>query len=118
CELTIDGEDHSGQFLLLEVMNTKSNGPNLYLATDADPGDGYLDIVAVTEENKAKFGKYIADKLEGIEEPFDFTRFRGKNISISWPGTHLHADDEVIKLKKSQEIKIELKEGLLQFLVE
>ncbi|HYF32982.1 MAG TPA: diacylglycerol kinase family protein [Chitinophagaceae bacterium] len=117
CSLTIDGVDYSGEFILLELMNTKSIGPNLFLAPDADPGDGLLEIVAVTENNKKKFVEYIANKLKGKEAPFDFSHFRGKNITIRWQGTHVHVDDEVIKIEKGQEIKVELKEGLLQFLV-
>lgn len=117
CTLNIDGEDYSGQYILLEVMNTKSIGPNLFLAPDADPGDGILEIVAVTNENKDAFERYVAGKIKGEELPFDFTHFRGKNISLSWEGTHMHVDDEIIKIKKEQEVKIELKEGLLQFLV-
>lgn len=117
CKLNIDGKDYSGQYLLLEVMNTKSIGPNLFLAPDADPGDGMLEVVAVTNENKDAFESYVSGKLNGEERPFDFTHFRGKNISLNWEGTHVHVDDEVIKIKKEQEVKVELKEGLLEFLV-
>ena len=117
CQLNIDGDDHSGHYLLLEVMNTKAIGPNLFLAPDADPGDGLLEIVAVTENNIEAFKKYIEGKLNGDEPSFDFTHFRGKNLSISWEGSHVHVDDEVIKVKKEQEIKIELRSGLLEFLV-
>ena len=117
CELKIDGVDHSGQYILLEVMNTKSIGPNLFLAPDADPGDGILEVVAVTEENKDAFERYVAGKINGEERPFDFTHYRGKSISLKWEGTHIHVDDEVIKIDKEEEVKVELKEGLLQFLV-
>src|SRR6185436_6900115 len=32
CHLTIDGVDHSGKFLMTEIMNTKLIGPNLFLS--------------------------------------------------------------------------------------
>lgn len=117
CKLEIDGKDYSGQYILLELMNTKSIGPNLFLAPDADPGDGLLEIVAVTNENKEAFERYVAGKINGEELPFNFTHYRGKRISLSWEGTHIHVDDEVIKIKKEHEVRVELKEGLLQFLV-
>ncbi|ANE51456.1 diacylglycerol/lipid kinase family protein [Flavisolibacter tropicus] len=117
CQLQIDGIDHSGQFILLEVMNTKSIGPNLFLAPDANPDDGVLDIVAVTEADRATFQQYIADKINGEERPFNYTRFQARSVAITWEGTHLHVDDEVIKMKKEQAIKIEVKEGLLPFLI-
>jgi diacylglycerol kinase (ATP) len=37
--ILIDGNDHSGKFLLAEVMNSRSIGPNLLLSPNADPGD-------------------------------------------------------------------------------
>ncbi|HZG00055.1 MAG TPA: diacylglycerol kinase family protein, partial [Chitinophagales bacterium] len=55
CKLTIDGEDHSGKFILAEILNIKSIGPNLYLAPDADAGDGLFDVVLIPEEDKRLF---------------------------------------------------------------
>ena len=45
CHLEINGEDHSGKYLLAEVMNIRSIGPSLLLAPDADPGDGEMEVV-------------------------------------------------------------------------
>ena len=39
-ELTLDGEDLSGEYILLQVMNIQHIGPSLHLAPDAEPGDG------------------------------------------------------------------------------
>lgn len=41
--------DISGHCLLLEAMNIGFVGPNLNLAVGADPNDGGLDVVLVTE---------------------------------------------------------------------
>lgn len=117
CQLQIDGKDYSGLYLMAEVMNTRSIGPNLFLAPDAHPDDGVLDVVLVSERDKDKFATYIQHKLEGIEDPADFTIVRGKKIVIAWDGTHVHVDDEVVKIKKEQAVEIEIKEGLLEFLV-
>lgn len=117
CQLQIDGEDHSGHYLLVEVMNTRSIGPNLFLAPDARPDDGHFDVVLISTEDKDKFASYVAGKLKGIEAPADFTIVSARNITISWEGTHVHVDDEVVKIKKETEVEIEIKEGLLEFLV-
>jgi diacylglycerol kinase family enzyme len=117
CILEIDGVDHSGTYLLAEIMNTQSIGPNLFLAPQADPGDGHLEVVLVPEHDREMLAAYVRHKINGIEEDYDFHSITGKNIRISWEGTHVHVDDEVVKLKKSSEVKIELKEGLLEFLV-
>ncbi|MCU7550671.1 diacylglycerol kinase family protein [Chitinophagaceae bacterium LB-8] len=117
CMLEIDGVDHSGNFLLAEIMNTRSIGPNLFLAPQADPGDGHLEVILVPEHDRKKLAAYVQHKINGIEEDYDFHSITGKNIRISWHGTHVHVDDEVVKLKESSEIKIELKQSLLEFLV-
>jgi diacylglycerol kinase (ATP) len=117
CNLKIDSVDHSGKFLLVEIMNTRLIGPNLFLSPHGDPGDGQFEIILIPENDKEKLASYISDKLKGIEVPYIFNQIKAKNITISWEGTHLHVDDEIIKIEKGKEIEIELREGLLEFLV-
>jgi diacylglycerol kinase (ATP) len=117
CELYIDGEDHSGRYLLAEVMNTKSIGPNLFFAPEGDPGDGSFDVVLIPEADKEKFSDYVKQKLEGNEVSYDFHSVPAKKIRISWQGTHVHVDDEIIKLEESAEVEAEIKPALLDFLL-
>jgi diacylglycerol kinase (ATP) len=117
CELKVDGTDHSGKFLLVEIMNTRLIGPNLFLSPHGDPGDEQFEIILIPEKDKDKLASYVADKIKGIEEPYSFDQLKAKNIKISWEGTHVHVDDEIIKIDKYEKIKIELREGLLEFLV-
>jgi diacylglycerol kinase (ATP) len=117
CELNVDGHDHSGKFLLAEIMNTRLMGPNLFLSPHGDPGDGQFEIILIPEEDKEKLASYVAEKINGVDIPYTFRQLNGKNIEISWEGTHVHADDEIIKTAKNEKIKIELREGLLKFLV-
>lgn len=117
CRLVTDGIDHSDKFLLVEIMNTQSIGPNLVLAPYAATDDGHLDVVLVPEKDKEKFAAYILNKINGEEEAYKFPCIKAKKIEISWEGTHMHADDKVIRSEKNTEVTIELKEGLLEFLV-
>ena len=117
CHLVIDGVDHSGTFLMTEIMNTKLIGPNLFLSPHGDPGDGEFEVIMIPEKDKEKLAAYIADKLKGIEVPYTFHQLKAKEIAISWEGTHLHVDDEVIKVEKGVKIEIELRKGLLEFMV-
>ena len=43
-EITLDGKDFSGEYILVEVMNIQYIGPSLHLAPSADPGDGQLEV--------------------------------------------------------------------------
>jgi diacylglycerol kinase (ATP) len=118
CNLKIDGHDYSGNYLLVEIMNTKSIGPNLLLAPNADPGDGLFNVIMIPEADKENFAAYTMNRINKKEESYEFPEVKGKEISVSWDGTHVHVDDEVIKLKKNTRVKIEMRKGLLQFLID
>jgi diacylglycerol kinase (ATP) len=117
CSLFVDEKDHSGEFLLLEVMNTRSIGPNLNLAPEADAGDGEFDVVLIADKQRQLLAEYVAKKMEGIEVPFDFPLLKAKKVKIFWEGKHVHVDDEYYKMEEPVQIKIELREGLLEFLL-
>lgn len=117
CKIQIDTIDCSGEFLLVEVMNIRSIGPNLHLAPDADPGDGKFDIVLITENQRKHLAEYVRNKIDGLEVPFDFPLLKGKSLQIHWNGKHIHVDDEYHKADKPVSIRIELRQGLLDFLV-
>jgi len=117
CHLIIDGADHSGKFLMTEIMNTNLIGPNLFLSPHGDPGDGEFEVIMIPEEDKDKLAAYISAKLKGVDVPYTFHQFKAKEITIKWEGTHMHVDDEIIKIDKDVEIEIELRKGLLEFMV-
>jgi diacylglycerol kinase family enzyme len=98
-------------------MNTKSIGPNLFLAPKADPGDGLFNVTLIPEADKEKFASYITSRINNKEESHSFLEIKGKEIAASWDGTHVHVDDQVMKVKKNIEIDIELKHDLLHFLI-
>jgi diacylglycerol kinase (ATP) len=117
CKLKIDDKDYTGKFLLVEIMNTSSIGPNLQLAPFADPGDEFFEVILITENQREEFASYVKGKLEGkVEAPF-FTAFKAKKLQIYWDGTALHADDEHILLDEPADVKIEVQSGLLDFLI-
>jgi diacylglycerol kinase (ATP) len=117
CKVTIDGADYSGKFLLAEVMNTQSIGPNLNLAPFADPGDGVFEVILISERQREEFATYVHNKLHGLEQPAIFNILKAKNLDIYWEGTLLHVDDEIIQLDMPAEVKIKIQEGVLEFLV-
>ena len=117
CKITVDGADHSGDFLLAEVMNSQSIGPNLDLAPFADPGDGVLEVILIAERQRQEFADYVLNKLHNVEQSPIFNILKAKNLDIYWEGRLMHVDDEIFQLDKAKEIKIKLQEGVLQFLV-
>jgi len=116
-QLEVDGIDRSGKYLLAEVMNIRSVGPNLLLAPDADPGDGELEVVLVPESQKEEFANYVMSKLNGVENSFAFNTIKAKTIRMHCDGVHVHIDDELIRIEDAVEIKVHVFDGLLKFFV-
>lgn len=117
CRLQVDDIDCSGEFLLVEVMNIRSIGPNLHLAPDSDPGDGQFDVVFVTERQRAALADYVHNKMQGVDVPFDFPGLKAQRLVVRWDGKHAHVDDEYCKIDPPAAIRIELRHGLLDFFI-
>lgn len=92
--LRLDGADLSGRYLMVEAMNIRHVGPNLFLAPDADPGDGLLDLVLLTEDRRAEFGRYLEDRLDGKQDAPLLPVWRGRRLEFDWAGPTLRFDDE------------------------
>jgi len=117
CELIIDGEDHSGEFLMAEIMNTRFIGPNLFLSPYGHPGDGRFEVVLIPGDDQRKFGAYIDSKLQDEEVTFKFVTIKAENIQIKWKGKHVHIDDEVISLKEKAPVHVRVQKEALVFLI-
>jgi diacylglycerol kinase (ATP) len=83
AEVTLDGQDLSGRYLMLEAMNIRHIGPNLLLAPDADPGDGYLDLVMVEDSQREELAGYFEYRLEGKQDAPLLPVRRGKHLRVN-----------------------------------
>jgi diacylglycerol kinase family enzyme len=93
--LNLDGNDLSGQYVMLEAMNMAMTGPNLRLSPDADPFDGLLDIVLVKPDEKVNLFEYMKRNQDGnLEELQNVQRLQGKRLELVWTGFPTHIDDE------------------------
>ena len=63
CTIDLDGEQVSGKYILVEVMNIPYTGPNMDLAPHANPEDTYLDIVMVREDERESLGSLVCMRL-------------------------------------------------------
>jgi diacylglycerol kinase family enzyme len=116
CYMEVDGNVYSGRFLLLEIMNIRSIGPNLFLAPGADLADRQLEIVMARAHEKEKVLDYLWHKLQFNEDICLLQTIKGKHIKLQWYGGHLHADDKLLSIPVSAELEIGVREGTLQFI--
>jgi diacylglycerol kinase (ATP) len=87
----LDGRDLSGAYLLLEAMNIRCAGPNLWLAGQARAGDGKLEIVRALERDRPA--------LVALADAFGTSRAtlateRGSRLRFWCTAEELHVDDE------------------------
>jgi diacylglycerol kinase family enzyme len=92
--LTIDGARITGEFLLVEVLNTRAVGPNLVLAPDASPSDGFLSVVVAAEGERRELAEYLQSRIDGRECRLRLPARRAREVTIE-PCDLLHVDDEV-----------------------
>jgi len=117
CKVKVDGIEYCGKFLLAEVMNIRSIGPNLNLAPFADPGDGYFEVILIPEEKRTDFLRYLETKADDRERLTFFHTIKANKLQMRWRGRALHIDDELIKADKPISLDVILQHDALRFLV-
>lgn len=114
--VTLDNQNLSGRYLLMEAMNIGLIGPNLCLAPQADPGDGYLELVLLGEEERDVFSSVLAGDLPQKELPNVLRVASGKKLEVNLEEALVHIDSE-LETGVSGSIEITLKAQVLDFLV-
>ena len=99
---TLDGKDISGRYVLLEALNLRYVGPNLHLAPDSQPGDGYFEVVFVTEAERPRLVQYLDKWQENRERLAVLPSRRGKRLALEWTGFELHIDDKLQPKKNAK----------------
>ncbi len=95
--INLDGQDLSGSYLLLEVMNTPTVGLRFMLAPDAIPDDGLFDLVLIHANQRENYLQYMTGVLMGNLDHFpNVSVQRGRHLEIAWRGFPLHLDAKVV----------------------
>jgi diacylglycerol kinase (ATP) len=116
--IIIDGVPNTDHYIMIEVMNISSIGPNLNLSPKSDPGDGEFELVMIPENQRDEFASYISYKMSGIEKTFVPIIIKGKKITIATPAGYMHTDDELKFLKKPKNLTIAPEPGMMKFFVQ
>jgi diacylglycerol kinase (ATP) len=95
CQLLLDDAPEDGEFLLLEVANIGRIGPRLDLAPDAEPGDGYLDVVWVRREQRKEWLSYLKQLKKNGQTAAPVEHRRCRQITLSRSTASLHVDGKV-----------------------
>jgi len=104
--LRIDGKPLDGEFLLVEVLNTRAVGPNLELAPDASCTDGLLTVVTAREHDRRAIAAYIADRLGGRQSRLELPAEPAHCVDIAGPDA-LHMDDDLVPVRGAVSIRVQ-----------
>ena len=112
-DLRVDGEEISGEFLLVEALNTPSIGPQLRFTADVNAADGFLSVVVVPESERAMLNAYLSALQNGPNEPAGFKSWRARTVEIIG-ADRMHVDDQVVDVEDA--ISITTRPSLLRIL--
>jgi diacylglycerol kinase family enzyme len=97
-ELKVDDTVMADRFLLIALMNMELIGPKLHLAPGADPGDGYLHLVCVREEEREDLSRWLEDQSPGHLSAASFDCRRCRRVEIRGSATaRVHVDSQLIE---------------------
>ena len=113
--IALDGLSTTGEFLMVEVLNMPSIGPNLVLSDEANPGDGSFSVVIATEHHRDVLDEYLRHRIDGGERPLALTPRHAKRIEIlGW--SDVHVDDQLLRTNTSETVSIAIEPAALTFL--
>jgi diacylglycerol kinase family enzyme len=111
--LHADGTEHSGRYLLVEVLNIKSIGPRIVVADEADAFDGVLTLALATGDHGHELARYFLTRAAGAERPLWLTTTDAATLSVGGGSGRLHIDDDVIDVGPDASVTIEVEPGAL-----
>ncbi len=117
-ELTADGEEMGGDYLLLEVLNMGAVGPNVMPAFAADWSDGRLSLVTAGAEHRDALLGHVLERRRRLDAPPMQLPTRHARSIVIRCGDRLHVDDDVFgELEAPGQVTVELLAGAVRVLL-
>jgi diacylglycerol kinase family enzyme len=113
--LVVDGQETKGEFLLVEVLNMPSIGPNLVLSDEANPSDGFFSVVIATERERGVLEDYLAQRIRGENRPLSLPPLHARRVEIHG-SSEVHIDDQLFDTGSPHTVSMEIEPAVLQYL--
>ena len=114
--LVADGTRISDEFLLVEILNIRSIGPNLVFGPDASPSDGYFDVVMAQECHRQELLTYLERRAAGEATRLALPCHRARDVIIE-RCVEVHVDDERVDTCELGQISIRIEPSAIAVLV-
>jgi diacylglycerol kinase (ATP) len=99
ARFSTETEEVQAELSMLEVLNTPAIGPRLMLAPDADPSDGWLEVMTIEPAAGVGFINYVigmmSSQLHALE---NVTLRRARRVELDFDGGALHFDGESLEV--------------------
>ncbi len=103
------------EFLLLEIANMGFIGPNLELVPNADPSDGYFDVIWVESGQRKEWRNYLKSRRKGQSLAAPVNARQCQRIVFRYVDVPVHVDGKVF-LTMATPISIRPQSGALELL--
>ncbi len=115
CRVSVDGDARFEQLLLVEVLNTRSVGPRLELASDVDSSDGRFSVVTATPADRDALREYLHTREAEDPGPAGLMARPAREVTIrGWD--RLHVDDHIVDIDPDTPVALSLEAGALTVL--
>ena len=118
CRFTLsaDGTDVSGDYLVVEILNIRSIGPNIVFSPDVTASDGFLSVVTAGEAHRGALLTYLEQRMAGMPGQLSLPSRRATRVEIDGCGA-LHLDDESEPAASVGALSLRIRPAALQVLV-
>lgn len=103
--LRIETDEFSeeGDYLVCSIANGQYIGGGIPICPIAEPDDGKLDLVLISNIRRAAIPRYLPGLLKGKDLSFKMTRhFRVEHVTIENDDMRLNVDGEIFPMKKAE----------------
>ena len=114
--ITVDGTRLTEEWLMVEVLNIRSVGPNLVLAPDASPSDGLFDVILAEPKHRSVLLEYLQSRMDTNDRRLSLPCYRARHIHID-SCEEMHVDDERIDTCGLEGIDIGVAPGAVTLLM-
>jgi diacylglycerol kinase family enzyme len=113
--LRLDGTTLDGEFLLVEVLNMKSIGPNFVVSEATDAFDGAFTVALAREEHREELVAYWQARMAGEAGRLDLETRTAATVVLN-AGSDLHVDDAVFAWPEAGAVELRVEAGVLHVL--
>lgn len=114
--LTSDLGDHSGEYLLVEVMNIPYLGPHLPFSPASRPDDGILELCLVGEAERPALLALIADVLADTPPRGTLPTCAIRSLSVRRASAPYHVDGDHFTEPRELDLEVCIRAGAVQVL--